>query len=290
MRRLAPICAALAVVMLATAGIAAAVSDGNYDPSRQHCSNDANNYTNPTYAQPGCRNFIVGVSDGSGHEWASLGTDQTPDGTTVNQVQPATDTNGSPADFAQGVHVYMGADDNLDFGEHDSSPQWNNGPSDGGAIQVNSDPASVSLWLAALTAGDTSYLLTHPVPLVDAGAGMCADGYCWSAQTQRRVAFQGGDTTKHRDLANYDGKQWDPYTCAGPSDQPSDCGGKNLSDWNNQEGTVYAEPGVQVYEDPDAQGSPADPLYDMGLTPSPSYPIPSAYAGTCGVVAGGGSV
>ena len=36
--------------------------------------------------------------------------------------------------------------------------------------------------------------------------------------------------------------------------------------------------------------TPADPLYDMGLTPSPSYPIPSAYAGTCGVVAGGGSV
>ena len=36
-------------------------------------------------------------------------------------------------------------------------------------------------------------------------------------------------------------------------------------------------PGIQVYEDPDPEGSPLGP-----------YPIPSAYAGTCGVVAGGG--
>jgi hypothetical protein len=41
---------------------------------------------------------------------------------------------------------------------------------------------------------------------------------------------------------------------------------------------VYAEPGVQVYEDPDAQASPIGP-----------YPLPAVYAGTCGGIVGGGS-
>ena len=40
---------------------------------------------------------------------------------------------------------------------------------------------------------------------------------------------------------------------------------------------VVAQPGVQVYEDPDPQASPIGP-----------YPLPAAYAGTCGVVVGGG--
>jgi hypothetical protein len=49
--------------------------------------------------------------------------------------------------------------------------------------------------------------------------------------------------------------------------------------WHDQVGTVYAEPGVQVYEDPDPEGSPIGP-----------YPLPGAYAGTCGVLVGGGPI
>jgi hypothetical protein len=46
-----------------------------------------------------------------------------------------------------------------------------------------------------------------------------------------------------------------------------------------------------VYEDPDPQASPLDPAYEAGATPQPTlYPIPGAYAGTCGVTAGGGPV
>jgi hypothetical protein len=65
-----------------------------------------------------------------------------------------------------------------------------------------------------------------------------------------------------------------------------------MDDWRKQEAqNVYAEPGVQVYEDPDPQASPLDPVFEAGITPQPVlYPIPAAYAGTCGVTAGGGPV
>ena len=57
-----------------------------------------------------------------------------------------------------------------------------------------------------------------------------------------------------------------------------------MNSWRQHEaGTVNAEPGVQVYEDPDAQASPLDPAYEAGLSQQPVlYPIPAAYAGTCG--------
>ena len=88
---------------------------------------------------------------------------------------------------------------------------------------------------------------------------------------------KGGNSRTHHDAANYAGKKWDPQNCAGPSDKPKDCGGKPLKYWDRQEGTVYAEPGIQIYEDPDPQGSPVGP-----------YPLPAFYIGTCGVVVGGG--
>ena len=43
---------------------------------------------------------------------------------------------------------------------------------------------------------------------------------------------------------------------------------------------VVAEPGVQFFEDPDAQASPALPI----------YPLPAVYVGTCGIVIGGGQL
>ena len=120
-------------------------------------------------------------------------------------------------------------------------------------------PGSVATWANALSGGDLGYLLTHPTPLVDAGFGMCADGICTSVQTQRRVMFDGGAKGKARSAVNYDGKKWDPESCAGPSDSAKDCKGKSLKWWNKQDGSVYAEPGIQIYEDPDPQGSPIGP-------------------------------
>lgn len=312
---------ALAALTLgALAGPALAMSDGAYDHDRQGCSGAADNADHPDRTEPGCHNVQLTVEDGGGHRYADVGTDQTPDGTNVHDGQVAADpggqscaatfdaglTNGAPPGTpgggcdesaqpapdpaAGGGGAYFGADDNLDSGEHDSSRSSDNGPSDGGGIRAALDADTLATWLAALGSGDTAYLLTHPVPVLSAGTGACADGVCFSVQTERRTVFE-GDGKGERDAYDYGGKRWDPYTCGGPTDGRDDCGGRSLGWWNRSDGTVHAEPGVQVYEDPDPQGSPIDPAYDGGATPSPTlYPIPGAYAGTCGVTAGGGPV
>jgi hypothetical protein len=267
----------IGAVSVAGIGVAVAgVSDGNYRPERQGCTGHADDSDQPDQVEQGCQSLTVNVSDNSGHEPFRAGTQQTPDGESAHQFQTNTDPTGF--DPNTGIRFYMGADDNLDNGEHDSSEHLGDGPSDGGAIVFNVDPASVAVWLNALATGDASYLLTHPIPLVDAGAGSCADGLCESVQTQRRTAYQGQDPDASRDAANYDGKEWDPETCGGPDDTVDDCGPDGIDHWTKKDGSVYVEPGVQVYEDPNPEGSPIGP-----------YPIPSLYAGTCGVIAGGGS-
>jgi hypothetical protein len=237
--------------------------------------------------EPGCHSSQLSIEDGAGHRYFGAGTDQTADGTNAHHLTTETDPGTEPPDPTQGAQVYFGADDNLDSGEHDGSSHSRNGPSDGGGIHAVLTPANIAQWAAALAAGDAAYLQTHPVP-VPAGAGGCADGACASAQTQRGTMFQGSGKGE-RDAYDYSGKRWDPYTCGGPTDDKASCGGHDLGWWNRSDGTVYAEPGVQVYEDPDPQGSPIDPLYDGGATPTPMlYPLPAAYVGTCGVTVGGG--
>jgi hypothetical protein len=285
------VCSSLAVPALA-------VSDGNYSPARQGCSGRADDSETPRRTERHCHNAVVTVFDESGHTYLRAGTLQTAEGEAVHALDVCVDpgrgtrycalvdrdgvhdlrtSKGTPADPGTGVHVYFGADDNLDEGEHDSSPQVSNGPSDGGAVVLNVAPKSLQAWTDHLRQGDRPYLLTHPIPLVDTGAGGCADGLCISIQSRRRMAFRGGDDSRHRDAADYEGKRWDPVSCAGPTDSRDDCGGHRLSYWEDEEGTVYVEPGLQIYEDPDAQGSPEGP-----------YPIPAVYVGTCGVVLGGG--
>src|SRR5207253_2920548 len=84
-------------------------------------------------------------------QYAGWGLDQTPDGTVVHSGevwldpgagsrytwnfdltagsvdQMPTVTASRPGDLTTGLHVYFGADDNLDSGEHDSSNQVSNG-------------------------------------------------------------------------------------------------------------------------------------------------------------------
>ena len=81
-------------------------------------------------------------------------------------------------------------------------------------------------------------------------------------------------------MANYQGVTPDPYDCSGPTDDTTSCGGQSLQSWNNTNGDPTVDPGIQIYEDPDAQGSPTGPV----------YPIPSIYVGTCGVIIGGGAI
>jgi len=288
----------LAAGVLGT-GSAWAVSDGGYTNSRNGCTGDAYNSDAPDRAEPGCQTFVFKITDGK-HNDVWVGIPETADGKRANSATVCIDLGtgrqqctrfdkhgatmlpprkGTPRNPAGGLHAYLGANDNLDGGEHDSSSQVDNGPSDGGAIQANVKPWTLKTWLAALQGGDTSTLLTHPLPVADTGFGFCADGFCFSAQTQRRVAYQGTDPSKSRDVSNYDGVTWDPESCSGPDDTAADCGGQPISYWEEQNGTTYVEPGIQIYEDPDPQGSPIGP-----------YPITALYVGTCGFVAGGGGV
>jgi hypothetical protein len=188
-----------------------------------------------------------------------------------------------------GGKIYMGFDDNLDAGEHDGVSGKNgtkgsaNGPSDGGAITAHLTPANATV---APTAA-------NPVPLAGGALGFCADGICVEVTTARQEVYRGctptagKQCTKSRDVYNYQGKQWDPYNCSsgdavGEAPGPNGCGSKTMDQWRAAEAShVYAEPGVQIYEDPDPEGSPAGP--------ASLYPLPAAYVGTCGAVLGGGA-
>jgi hypothetical protein len=278
---------------------ALAVSDGSYDPAKQGCSRTADDSDHPQHTESHCYSAVLLIS-GAKHRYVLVGVPQTPDGTNANAVEVCLDFTGTascvridengltqlpdrpgtPIDPEKAeLHAYFGADDNLDSGEHDGSEQIGNGPSDGGAIQGNLAPLSAADWVAKVMAGDSQYLLTHPLPAADGGAGACADGVCISVQTQRRIAYAaGGQHPKTRNAADYGGHTWDPPECAGPSDTKKDCGGHSMSWWHKKGETAYIEPGITIYEDPDPQGSPIGP-----------YPLPALYLGTCGFVAGGGT-
>jgi len=208
-------------------------------------------------------------------------------------------------DPTTGIRIYLGADDNLAGGEHDSAYALQDGPSDGGATHLALDPRSLAPWLLAFAYGNPQYVLTHPLPAGDAGIGFCADGICLSVQTQRQVAYQGGDNpspdpgrsnpdaypggypyaagtnhddTASRDVAQYNDHTYDkPMRCDSDGDHPKYCGAGGMGYWHNQHSTVYDEPGVQIYNDPDPDGDSGDGI----------YPHPGIYIGTCGVIIGG---
>jgi hypothetical protein len=199
-----------------------------------------------------------------------------------NYIDPVAPNPGS------GLSLYMGADDNLAGGEHDSSHLADNGPSDGGAVELNLNPASLMKWIAYLQVANIGKLLVHPVPILDGGVGACADGICFSAQTTRRDQTYPDGTSTYQPVADYSGHEWDPADCNGEAghDDAAHCGTPDhptytLADWNTHNGDPAIEPGIQIYEDPDAQGSP------FGGAP---YPIPAIYVGTCGVIIGGGDL
>lgn len=193
-----------------------------------------------------------------------------------------------------GFALYFGANDGLDSGEHDEpdgrhgTSKEQNGPSDGGAVQLRWHPGQLNSWLPLVLAGvakaNPAALATDPFPLADAGAGACADGLCVAGQSHRRVAWRGGGKGgKRRDAYDYTGKQWDPYDCSGQSvaaeKKCHDRHHKNADSYYRDEAKqVVVEPGLQVYEDPDPNGSPL----------LPTYPLPAGYAGSCGVTVGGG--
>jgi len=201
--------------------------------------------------------------------------------------------------MSQGLIVYVGAFDNLDNGEHDGFSGLNNtdgainGPSDGGGLLLSIEPQ----WLLAPGTPTAS----RPEGLANASEGECADSICAEATTQQQTVYYGcGATNPQNNNANDQCAPGTPqstnayenntpastkeaYLCngGGPDNTETACyvnqdGSPNPNGANGYRqqtpSQVNAEPGVQTYQDPDPQRSPALPFATPGL-----------YAGTCGV-------
>ena len=217
---------------------------------------------------------------------------QTPGAPAITAVGPSGSGSYGAPDVTGGS-VYLGADDNLDTGEHDSpdgkhgSKSSQDGPSDGGAITLAWHPlaaADYSADLAALLSGNATPLAEDPFAVASLSFGSCADGICSEVTTTRQSLYQGGGGSGNsRNVYDYSKKRWDPYNCSSgsPHDEKQCGSGGEAKSRQREAKNVYAEPGVQIYEDPDPNGSPA--------LPNQFYPLPAAYVGTCGVVLGGGS-
>jgi hypothetical protein len=228
-----------------------------------------------------------------------------------NGATPDTGTQSTLDQIAtHGLLLYFGANDGLDNGEHDGfdgctqksalCPDGNtntdgaiNGPSDGGAIVLGVTPQNASNTPTA----------ANPEGLVDFSFGACADGICFGAATQRTTVYQGCDadslkgtkaakddkcakgtpqnddvfhndtpaSTKESGDCNGGGPTSSETACYKNADGSANPGGANAYRQNTPH-NMNMEPGVQTYQDPDPQRSPAAPVGTPGI-----------YVGTCGV-------
>jgi hypothetical protein len=70
------------LVLLSGTPLAFAVSDGNYDPTRQHCTGSVDNSGTPASTETHCHSLTVTVRDGDAtnyHEYFGFGLQQQPD-------------------------------------------------------------------------------------------------------------------------------------------------------------------------------------------------------------------
>jgi len=211
----------------------------------------------------------------------------------ANNITPDTGTDSKLGDLmTKGLLVYLGADDNLDNGEHDGvtgAPLTNTdeaiaGPSDGGAITLSLTPQNASR-------PPTGH---NPEGLANASTGACADGICAEGTTQQQTVYHGcGPNGTGQKCAKGTPKSGNVYQNGSPAStaESPNCQSGTLDYtpcFTNANGTpnpggmdayrqgtpsdMNAQPGVQTYQDPDPQRSPAAP-----------FGTPGFYAGTCGV-------
>ena len=221
-----------------------------------------------------------------------------PTATKVNggsPVSPTADTNAgglaasnSVLDtfLTQGLLVYFGMDDNNDAGEHDGVNGQNgtsgviNGPSDGGGVTLSITPQAA---LAAFSA-------THPEGAANLSEGECADGICSGATTQQQTVYYGCGATNPQNNGVYDtcttnqqngdvyknatpASTSEPFNCSSGDATSESCNNTSLDQYRQgAPSQMNTEPGVQTYQDPDPQRSPAAP-----------FGTPGTYVGTCGV-------
>lgn len=163
------------------------------------------------------------------------------------------------------LHIFFGADDNLESGEHDGIPETNcepdgstcynntdlaNGPSDGGEIRVDAAPNTDD----PLANFDFAYF-DNILRTLYVGLGACVDGICFNAGTGERQVYDGGqDGRVYLDDATADDyKDTDDY-CS--YDNEGNC----VREVHDQQQDFYSRPGVNVYADPDPQDSSLGPF------------------------------
>ena len=151
------------------------------------------------------------------------------------------------------IHLFFGADDNLESGEHDGVPERNceddgnggltcydnvdlaNGPSDGGAVRLDLAPS----------AADPAYL----------GVGACVDGICFNSGTGERRVYDGGR----------DGRVYlDDATVEDYADEGDFCSydneGNCVRQVHDAQQDFHSRPGLNLYADPDPQDSSIGPF------------------------------
>ena len=210
----------------------------------------------------------------------------------------------------QGLLVSVGAFDNLDDGEHDGFSGANNtggainGPSDGGGLLLSLTPQSALNMpsftnpegLLNLSEGECadsicSETTTQQQTVYD---GCVEDGTPPANGAPQNNGTNGGNNWNEDDCAPGTPQSTNVYENNTPASTEESYGcngggptGTETACYTNQDGTsnpdgadgyrqntpsqVNAEPGVQTYQDPDPQRSPALPFATPGL-----------YAGTCG--------
>lgn len=216
-------------------------------------------------------------------------------GNTVN-YQPIVDN---------GVLIYYGMDDNSDAGEHDGLGPYSApaGTPNSGAINNSSDGGALMILLTPKGATNTPSQ-TNPEGVANASMGMCADGICSETTTYQQTVYHGCDAPDSGGFAPCDsgtpqnGNVYDYAPGGNPNNDPAvnnesancnsgdststnsaNCGPGGMDAYRSATpANENVEPGFQLYADPDPQRSPA--------APSPFWPTPALYIGTCGVYAG----
>lgn len=232
--------------------------------------------------------------------------DTTPGTTTV------TPSTGSTVNYQpivdNGVLIYYGMDDNSDAGEHDGVGPYSTAPGTPGANNAgvtnnSSDGGALMILLTPRGVANTPSQ-TNPEGLANASMGMCADGICSETTTYQQTVYHGcgapdangdapcdagtPDNANVYDYAPGGNPNNDPAVndetpnCNSgdsTSTSPANCGPGGMDAYRSATpANENAEPGFQLYADPDSQRSPA--------APSPFWPTPALYIGTCGVYAG----
>ena len=216
-------------------------------------------------------------------------------GNTVN-YQPLIDN---------GLLIYYGMDDNSDNGEHDGVGPYSAPPGStaAGATNNSSDGGALMILLTPKGVANTPSQ-TNPEGALNASMGFCADGICTEATTYKQTVYRGCnapdangqapcDSGTPQDANVYDyAPQGNPGNDPSVNQESQNCNSgdaNSISTANCGSGGMDAyrsatpsyenvEPGFQLYSDPDPQRSPA--------APSPFWPTPALYIGTCGVYAG----